>query len=113
MLLTVPAIARDAAFGNTSLAHLPNIDQSPAPGTAVRMFPKNGTKSMAIKKFDLCSSIWAPCKELRGGMPERDLDALAPYWTVLPSARTVLFQSAGRPDCAQLRLPLTARVGTR
>ncbi|NDJ14755.1 MAG: hypothetical protein EBY17_26780 [Acidobacteriia bacterium] len=112
MLLTVSAIARDAAFGNTSLAQLPNIDQSPAPGTAVRMFPKNGTKSMAIKKSDLCSSIWASCNKLRG-MPERDLDALAPYWSVLPSARTVLFQSAGRPDCAQLRLPLAARVGTR
>lgn len=64
---------------------------------------------MAIRKSDLYSSIWASCDELRG-MPERDLDALAPYWTVLPSARTVLFQSAGRPDCAQLRLPLTARV---
>jgi hypothetical protein len=68
---------------------------------------------MAIRKSDLYSSIWASCNKLRGGMPERDLDALAPYWTVLPSARTVLFQSAGRPGCAQLRLPLTARVGTR
>jgi hypothetical protein len=40
----VPAIARDAAFGNTSLAQLPNIDQSPPPQNAVRMFPKNGNE---------------------------------------------------------------------
>ena len=92
MRLTVPAIARDAAFPNTSLAQLPNIDQSPAPGTACACSPKTATKSMAIKKSDIYSSIWASCEEL------------------LASARTVLFQSAGRPDCAQLRLPLTARV---
>ena len=34
---------------------------------------------------------------LRGGIPERDLDALDRYWKVLPSVRAALFESAGRP----------------
>ncbi len=44
---------------------------------------------------------------LRGGIPERDLDALGAYWQVLPSVRGVLFESAGRPGYARLKLPLT------
>ena len=43
---------------------------------------------------------------LRGGIPERDLDALAAYWAVLPGVRATLFESAGRPGYANLRLPL-------
>ena len=43
---------------------------------------------------------------LRGGIPERDLDALGAYWKVLPSVRAVLFESAGRPGYARLKLPL-------
>jgi type I restriction enzyme M protein len=43
---------------------------------------------------------------LRGGIPERDLDALGAYWEVLPSVRGVLFESAGRPGYARLKLPL-------
>jgi type I restriction enzyme M protein len=43
---------------------------------------------------------------LRGGIPERDLDALADYWRVLPTVRATLFESAGRPGYARLRLPL-------
>src|SRR4051812_16722074 len=43
---------------------------------------------------------------LRGGIPERDLDALSAYWKVLPSARGVLFESADRPGYARLKLPL-------
>jgi type I restriction enzyme M protein len=43
---------------------------------------------------------------LRGGIPERDLDLLGAYWTVLPSVRCVLFESAGRPGYARLKLPL-------
>ena len=43
---------------------------------------------------------------LRGGIPERDLDALAGYWEVLPSVRAMLFESARRPGYAQLKLPL-------
>ena len=43
---------------------------------------------------------------LRGGIPERDLDALGAYWKVLPSVRGVLFESAGRPGYARLKLPL-------
>jgi type I restriction enzyme M protein len=44
---------------------------------------------------------------LRGGIPERDLDALAGYWQVLPGVRATLFESAGRPGYARLRLPLS------
>ena len=47
---------------------------------------------------------------LRGGIPERDLDApdnaLAAYWQVLPGVRAALFESAGRPGYANLTLPL-------
>lgn len=47
---------------------------------------------------------------LRGGIPERDLDApdnaLAAYWQVLPGVRAALFASADRPGYAQLTLPL-------
>src|SRR5882672_8107965 len=43
---------------------------------------------------------------LRGGIPERDLDALGAYWKVLPSVRDILFESAGRPGYARLKLPL-------
>jgi len=44
---------------------------------------------------------------LRGGIPERDLDALGAYWQVLPGVRGVLFESAGRPGYARLKLPIT------
>ena len=47
---------------------------------------------------------------LRGGIPEGDLDApdnaLAAYWQVLPSVRAALFESAGRPGYARLKLTL-------
>jgi type I restriction enzyme M protein len=43
---------------------------------------------------------------LRGGIPERDLDALDPYWNVLPSVRSVLFESVARPGYARLKLPI-------
>ena len=43
---------------------------------------------------------------LRGGIPESDLDALAGYWQVLPGVRAALFESAGRPGYARLKLPL-------
>ena len=43
---------------------------------------------------------------LRGGIPERDIDALAAYWQVLPSVRAALFSAADRPGYCQLRLPI-------
>jgi type I restriction enzyme M protein len=43
---------------------------------------------------------------LRGGIPERDLNALGAYWKVLPSLHGLLFESAGRPGYARLKLPL-------
>jgi type I restriction enzyme M protein len=44
---------------------------------------------------------------LRGGIPERDLDALGAYWKVLSSLRGVLFESADRPGYARLRPALS------
>ncbi len=42
---------------------------------------------------------------LRGGIPERDLDALDRYWKVFPSVRQHLFESFGRPGYSRLRVP--------
>jgi type I restriction enzyme M protein len=48
---------------------------------------------------------------LRGGIPERDLDALGAYWQVLPGARGLLFEAfdktGGRPGYARLKPALT------
>ncbi len=44
---------------------------------------------------------------LRGGIPERDLDTLDTYWQVFPGVRSYLFESAGRPGYARLKLALT------
>ena len=44
---------------------------------------------------------------LRGGIPERDVDALEAYWQVFPSLRSLLFESAGRPGYALLKPALT------
>lgn len=41
---------------------------------------------------------------LRGGIPEHDLDALTDYWKVLPCVRSTLFESAGRPGYARLKI---------
>jgi type I restriction enzyme M protein len=43
---------------------------------------------------------------LRGGIPDRDLDALDGYWQVFPSVRALLFESAGRPGYSRLKLPV-------
>lgn len=42
---------------------------------------------------------------LRGGIPDRDLDALGRSWEVLPVIRPLLFESAGRPGYSRLRMP--------
>jgi type I restriction enzyme M protein len=42
---------------------------------------------------------------LRGGIPDRDVDALDPYWQVFPAVRPLLFESAGRAGYSRLRLP--------
>ncbi len=41
---------------------------------------------------------------LRGGIPDRDLDALGRYWEVLPGVRAALFERAGRPGYARLEV---------
>lgn len=41
---------------------------------------------------------------LRGGIPERDIDALEPYWQVCPQLREVLFQPL-RPGYLELAVP--------
>jgi type I restriction enzyme M protein len=43
---------------------------------------------------------------LRGGIPERDLDALGNYWKIMPGMRAALFEKFNRPGYCQLRLPI-------
>ncbi|MBI2277669.1 MAG: N-6 DNA methylase [Dechloromonas sp.] len=43
---------------------------------------------------------------LNGGIPERDIDAFAADWQQMPGLRATLFESAGRPDYARLKLPM-------
>ncbi|ANQ83087.1 Type I restriction-modification system, DNA-methyltransferase subunit M [Azoarcus olearius] len=43
---------------------------------------------------------------LNGGIPERDIDAFAADWLQMPGLRTALFESAGRPGYARLKLPV-------
>lgn len=43
---------------------------------------------------------------LNGGLPERDIDAFAADWQQMPGLRSALFESAGRPGYARLKLPL-------
>ena len=42
---------------------------------------------------------------LRGGIPERDLDALHAYWEVIPGVRAALFEETTHPGYSQLRIP--------
>jgi type I restriction enzyme M protein len=41
---------------------------------------------------------------LRGGIPNRDVDALAPYWQVFPSLRAKLFAAGDRPGYRRARV---------
>jgi len=41
---------------------------------------------------------------LRGGIPERDIDALERYWQVIPSVRATLFKKADRSGYSQLKV---------
>jgi type I restriction enzyme M protein len=42
---------------------------------------------------------------LRGGIPERDLDALHAYWDVIPGVRAALFKKTTNRGYSQLRIP--------
>lgn len=44
---------------------------------------------------------------LRGGIPNRDLDALDRYWKVFPGVRDALFKKAGRPGYSDLKVAAT------
>ena len=43
---------------------------------------------------------------LRGGIPERDLDALGDYWKIMPGLRAALFEKFNRPGYSALKLPI-------
>ena len=43
---------------------------------------------------------------LLGGIPERDIVALQPYWNVLPGLQAALFKPTGRPSYLQLTVPV-------
>lgn len=49
---------------------------------------------------------------LRGGIPDRDLDALERYWKVFPSVRDALFKKAGRPGYSELKVAAADIKGT-
>lgn len=49
---------------------------------------------------------------LRGGIPNRDLDALDRYWQVIPGVRTALFKKAERPGYCQLCVPASDMKAT-
>ena len=44
---------------------------------------------------------------LRGGIPERDIDALQSYWNVIPGVRTAIFKDFGRPGYYEPTVPIT------
>src|SRR5207245_221374 len=44
---------------------------------------------------------------LRGGIPDRDIDALDRYWQVFPAVRSLLFEPAGRTGYSRLKVPAT------
>jgi type I restriction enzyme M protein len=44
---------------------------------------------------------------LRGGIPERDIDALQSYWDVIPGVRAAVFKPFDRPGYYQLTVPIT------
>ncbi len=48
---------------------------------------------------------------LRGGIPDRDIDALEPYWQVIPGVRATLFKKADRPGYCQLKPALSVVEG--
>jgi type I restriction enzyme M protein len=48
---------------------------------------------------------------LKGGIPERDIDALAPFWSVLPSVRGGLFGPGDRPGSAAAKVEPAAVKG--
>jgi type I restriction enzyme M protein len=41
---------------------------------------------------------------LKGGIPERDIERLAPYWQICPGLKTALFAPADRPGYLQLKV---------
>jgi type I restriction enzyme M protein len=43
---------------------------------------------------------------LRGGIPDRDIDAFDRYWKVIPGVRAALFKKGDRPGYGQLRVPI-------
>ena len=43
---------------------------------------------------------------LRGGIPDRDIDALERYWKVLPGVRAALFKHADRAGYSELNIPI-------
>ena len=45
---------------------------------------------------------------LRGGIPERDIDAFDDYWQVMPSLRSALFENTAHAGYAQLRVPINS-----
>ncbi|HYL81755.1 MAG TPA: N-6 DNA methylase [Candidatus Acidoferrum sp.] len=45
---------------------------------------------------------------LQGGVPDRDLDALARFWRIFPTLRATLFRPTRRPGCSRPTVPAEA-----
>jgi type I restriction enzyme M protein len=43
---------------------------------------------------------------LRGGIPDRDIDAFGAYWKIMPGLRTSMFEKFNRPGYSALKLPI-------
>ena len=49
---------------------------------------------------------------LRGGIPDRDVNALDAYWQVIPGIRQELFESVGRSGYSRLKSPISKTKST-
>ncbi|MCO8168052.1 N-6 DNA methylase [Pseudomonas sp. 21LCFQ02] len=66
--------------------------------------PKNGFNLNLPRYIDSTEpeDIQDIVGHLRGGIPERDIDALGRYWYVMPELRAALFKPAGHPGYFEL-----------
>ncbi|RUO93222.1 SAM-dependent DNA methyltransferase [Corallococcus sp. AB018] len=71
--------------------------------------PKNGFNLNLSRYMDSSEpeDIQDIDAHLRGGIPNRDLDALARYWQVFPSIRAALFKNADRSGYSRLKVAAT------
>jgi type I restriction enzyme M protein len=73
---------------------------------ASKGFMKDGNKNR-LREQDIHKIVDIFTRQvLRGGIPERDIDALDRYWKVIPGVRATLFKKADRPGYCRLNLSI-------